>query len=61
MQLGIAPFVKEQMIRDFKLQPFSFTFDETNTSQVKKDVQFCSSAKKKIVNRWLYHYQMPNC
>ena len=55
MKLGIAPFVKEQMTRDFKLQPFSFTFDETNTSQVKKDVQFWSSAKKKIVNWWLYH------
>ena len=24
IQFGIAPFVKEQMIRDFKLQPFSF-------------------------------------
>ena len=34
-QFGIAPFVKEQMIRDFKLS-FIFTFDETTTNQVKK-------------------------
>lgn len=32
----MAPFVKEQLIKDFKLQPFSIKFDEATTSQVKK-------------------------
>ena len=36
IQFGMVPFVKEQMIRDFKLQPFTFKFDETTTNQVKK-------------------------
>ena len=43
LQYVIAPFVKEQMIRDFKLQLFSFKFDKTTTNQVKIDdcyVQF---------------------
>ena len=64
IQFGIAPFVKEQMIRDFKLQPFTFKFDETTADQVKKQydgyVQFWSNEKKEIVNKFLYQYQMPN-
>ena len=60
MQFGIAPFVKEQMIRDFKFQSYTFKFDETTTNQVKKQydgyVQFWSNEKKKIVNRLLYQY-----
>ena len=43
IQFRIVPFVKEQVIIDFKLQPFSFKFDKTTTSQVKKQngyVQF---------------------
>ena len=52
----MVPFVKEQMIRDFKLQPFTFKFDETTTNQVKKQygyAQFWSNEKKEIVNRLL--------
>lgn len=36
IQFRMAPFVKEQLIKDFKLQPFSIKFDEATTSQVKK-------------------------
>ena len=36
IQFGIVSFVKEQMIRDFKLQPFSFQFDEVTINQVQK-------------------------
>ena len=65
IQFGIAPFVKEQMIRDFKFQSYTFKFDETTTNQVKKQydgyVQFWSNEKKEIVSRLLYQYQMPNC
>ena len=38
IQFGIALFQKEQMIRDFKLQPFSFKFDRKTTNQVKKTI-----------------------
>ena len=52
IQFGIASFVKEQMIRSFELQPFSFMFDETTTSQVKKQYdgydQFWSNEKRKL-------------
>ena len=65
IQYSIAPFVKEQMIRDLKLQPFIFKFDETTTNQVKKQYygyfQFWCSEKKEIVSRLLYQYQIPNC
>ena len=56
LQYGIAPFVKEQMIRDFKLQLFSFKFDKTTTNQVKIDdcyVQFWSSGKRTVPNATL--------
>lgn len=40
IQFRMAPFVKEQLIKDFKLQPFSIKFDEATTSQVKKKKQY---------------------
>ena len=53
IQFGIAPFVKEQMIRDFRLQPSSFKFDKTTTSQMKKQydgyVQFWSNKRKELL------------
>ena len=55
IQFEVTPFVKEQVIRDFKLQPFSFKSDETTTSQVEKQygdyVQFWSNEMKEIVSR----------
>ena len=36
VQFGIAPFVKDQLITDISNKPFSFHFDESTTSQIKK-------------------------
>jgi len=36
LQFGIAPYVKEKVISDVSNKPFSFKFDETTTSQTKK-------------------------
>ena len=36
IQYGIAPYFKEKLQKDFYNKPFSFKFDETTTSQVKK-------------------------
>lgn len=36
IQYGIAPYVKDLLVTDFSGTPFSFKFDETTTSQVKK-------------------------
>ena len=45
------------MIRDFKLQPFSFKFEETTTSQVKRQcdgyVQFWSNEKRLTIQMLL--------
>ena len=36
IQCGIAQYVKEKRISDVSNKPFSFKFDETTTSQIKK-------------------------
>ena len=36
VQFGIAPFVKDELITDVQKAPYSFKFDETTTSQVKR-------------------------
>lgn len=36
IEFGIHPWIMEEMKKDFKGQPFSYKFDETTTSQVKK-------------------------
>ena len=45
------------MIRDFKLQPFSFKFEETTTSQVKRQCdgyfQFWSNEKRLTIQMLL--------
>ena len=52
IQFGIAPYLKEILIKDLKGQPFSFKFDERTTSQVKKQydvyVQYYSKVLKLI-------------
>ena len=56
IQFGIAPYIKNELLNDFKNQPFTFKFDETTTSQVKKQydgyVQFWSNTTNQIVNRY---------
>ena len=55
-QFGIAPYVKKPMLNDFNNQLFTFKFDETTTSQIKKQydgyVRFCSDTTNQIVNRY---------
>ena len=54
IQFGVSPYVRKQVIEDFTGQPFTFKFDETTTSQIKKQygcVQFWSLSKN-IVNRF---------
>ena len=36
IQFEVAPYVRKQVIEDFTGQPFTFKFDETTTSQIKK-------------------------
>ena len=36
IQFGISPYVSEMVQKDLQNQPFTFNFDETTTSQVKK-------------------------
>ena len=38
LQFGIAPYMKSSIMKDIASAPFSFKFDETTTSQVKKTV-----------------------
>jgi hypothetical protein len=53
LQFGIAPYVKEKVISDVSNKPFSFKFDETTTSQTKKQydayVTYFSYANQCIV------------
>ena len=52
IQYGIAPYFKEKLQKDFYHNPFSFKFDETTTSQVKKQydryVHYWSKTWKRI-------------
>ena len=56
IQFEVAPYVWKQVIEDFTGQPFTFKFDETTTSQIKKQydgyVQFRSLSKNIIMNRF---------
>ena len=36
LQFGVAPFMRSVILNELKGLPFSFRFDETTTSQVKK-------------------------
>ena len=36
VQFGLAPFVKDELSTDVQKTPYSFKFDETTNSQVKK-------------------------
>ena len=55
IQCGIAPHFRKSVLKDFKDQPFTFKFDKSAMSQVKKQydvyVQFWSSLHQQIVNR----------
>ena len=38
IQCGISPYMRDLLKTNFRSNPFSFLFDETTTSQVKKTV-----------------------
>lgn len=52
IEYGIAPHIREIVMKDIKERPFTFHFDETTTSQVKKQydgyVTYYSLSKKEI-------------
>ena len=52
IQFGIAPYTKSSMLKDVDGRPFVFKFDETTTSQVKKQydgyVTFFSKTANKV-------------
>lgn len=56
IQFGLAPYVKEELINEVKKTPYSFKFDESTTSQVKKQydgyVSFYSTSLGRIVTSY---------
>ena len=56
IQFGIAPYIKDLLVKDFSDCPFSFKFDETTTSKVQKQykayVQYWSKNYDCIVNSY---------
>ena len=54
---GIYPYLKECMLEELKGMPFSFRFDETTTSQVKKQydgyITYYSKKEKKVSTRYV--------
>lgn len=62
---GIAPFLKEILQKDIENIPFVFKFDETTTSQKKKQldgyVQFFSKSTNKVVTRYAGSYFVGHC
>ena len=57
VQFGLAPFVKDELSTDVQKTPYSFKFDETTNSPVKKQydgyVSFFSKKLRKIVTLYI--------
>ena len=53
LQYGIAPHLKDLIVKDLANSPFTFKFDETTTSQVKKQydahAQFWSEKENPVI------------
>ena len=49
LQYGIAPHFKDLISKDLANSPFTFKFDETTTSQMKKQYIVNSSCEKKLL------------
>ena len=56
VQFCIAPFVKDELITYVEKTPYSFKFDETTTSQVKKQYNRCVSFFSKILHEIVTSY-----
>lgn len=65
VQFGIYPWIMEDLLLDFKKTPFSYKFDETTTSQVKKQydgyLQYDSTPFFSIVNRYCGSLFLGHC
>lgn len=65
IQFGIAPHFRKEMLNDFKNKPFTFKFDETTTSQIKKQydgyVQYWSTKMEKVINRYCGSLFLGHC
>ena len=57
LQFGIAPIIRERILTDLKGKLFSFRFDETTTSQIKKQydgyASYFSETFQRIVTSYL--------
>ena len=57
IQFSIAPVIEEQILDDLKKKPFTFRFDETTRSQIKKQYDgyatFFSDKFKRVVTTYL--------
>lgn len=65
VQFGICPWILENLKNDLKGNPFSFLFDETTTSQIKKQfdgyVRFESRQQGNIVDRYCGSLFLGHC
>lgn len=65
LAFGVAPYVRERLIDDLQSCPFTFLFDETTTSQVKKQydgyVQYESRQYKKIITHYAGSLFLGHC
>lgn len=65
LEYGIAEYVREKLIEDLNATPFTFMFDETTTSQVKKQydgyVRYESKQHKRIVSHYAGSLFLGHC
>ena len=65
IQFGIAPYLKEKVMNELNGVPYTFKFDETTTSQVKKQydayIQFCHFGKSEVVNVYIGSLFLGHC
>ena len=56
LQYGIAPHLKDPIVKDLANSPFAFKFDETTTSRVKKQydahLQFWSEKENRVITAY---------
>ena len=57
IQFGISPYIKSIILKDVQNKPFSFKFDESTTSQTKKQydgyITYYSSVLGKVITIYL--------
>lgn len=65
IQFGIAPYLRDCLIENCSKVPFVFFFDETTTSQVKKQfdayIQYFSKKEEAIVNGYTHSLYLGHC